>query len=127
MAIIKRVNFIRKYKNNELDLKDATIIKQLKKAGFNDTDIQSLTVKDGHRLARVNGRFKEVSNASRNGMISAEEAYLYFEEKDKNGSWASVDSDNTANPNQIALAKRIRVLDTIFQAQLDAGPITTAP
>ena len=127
MAIIKRVDFIRQYKHIELDLNDAKVIKQLKKTGFDNADIQSLTAKDGHRLAKIRGRFKEVSNASRNGMISAEEAYLYFEEKDKNGSWASVDSDNPANPNQMTLDKRIRVLGAIFQTQLDAGSISTPP
>jgi hypothetical protein len=127
MAIIKRVDFIRKYKNIELDLNDANIVKQLKKTGFNNADIQALALKDGHRLVKVRGRFKEVSNAYRNGMISAEEAYLYFEEKDKNGTWVSIDPDDPDNPNQMALDKRIRMLDSIFQAQLDAGSISTPP
>jgi hypothetical protein len=127
MAIIKRMDFIRHYKNIELDLKDEHIIKQLKKAGFSTQDIQALTMKDGHRLIKNRGNFQEVSNASRNGMISAEEAYLYFEEKDQNGSWASVNSDDLENPNQHSLDKRIRVLGEIFQAQQDKGVISTPP
>jgi hypothetical protein len=125
MAIINRIDFIHKYKNIELDLKDVKIIKELKIAGFNGQDIQVLTLKDGHRLVKIRGNLKVISNAARNGMISAEEAYLYFEEKDRNGSWAAVDSDDLANPNQQSLDKRMRILDAIFQAQQDVARIST--
>ena len=127
MAIIKRVDFIRKYKQIELDLNDTETLKQLKQAGFDANDIRALIAKDGHRLIKVHGRLKEVSNAARNGMINAEEAYLYFEEKDKNGSWVSVDSDNRDNPNQPLLEKRIVVLDNLFQAALNTVPVSTPP
>jgi hypothetical protein len=127
MAIIKRVDFINKYKQIELDLKDDFIIELLKKKGLDNIDIQALIAKDGNRLLKVEGRLKEVSNGIRNGMINAEEAYLYFEEKDNNGSWAMVNSDDTSNPNQKALHKRIDVLDALFQMQLNAVPVSTPP
>ena len=125
MAIIWKDKFTQKYAGVELNLRDKNIVMQLKTAGLGSSDIRALTHKDGYRLAKINGKLKEVLNASRNGKINAEEAYLYFEEKDANGSWASVDSGLVSNPNRMQLDKRIRILGNIFDEQLgsNASPI----
>jgi len=122
MAIVYRSEFIEKYNNIDLDLRQESIAKQLKELGLTQADIHQLTRKDGHRLATVQGKLKEVSNAARNGKINAEEAYLYFEAKDANNSWACVDSGDTNNSNRFELDKRIRVLDRVFARQVSAIP-----
>ena len=127
MAIVERATFIQTYQGIELDLNDGGIVKKLKEIGFDNSDVRALTDKDGHRLAMVGGKLKEVSNAARDGKINAEEAFLYFEEKDANGSWASVDSDDRSNRNRLALDKRLRVLGTMFDAQLNTGSGSSAP
>ncbi len=120
----RRVDFIQRYQNLELDLRDQATTQQLKQAGLSNSDLAALTAKDGHRLAMVNGKLTELTNSERNQQINAEEAYLFFEEKDKNSSWDSVDPDDTANPNRTALTQRIRILGELFEARLVAAADT---
>jgi hypothetical protein len=115
MAELNRAKFTQRYQNIELDLRDSQVIQILKQAGLDNNDLHALTSKDGHRLAFVNGKLKEVSNASRNQKINAEEAYLFFEEKDKNGTWASVNPDDPTNPNRHSLQERIDALSQLFE------------
>lgn len=118
----KRVAFVERYKNLEINLKNTAMISQLKQAGLSTADLRALSAKDGHRLAIANGKLVELSNSERNNQINAEEAYLFFEEKDKNGTWESVDPHNTDNPNRAKLVERIRILGGIFESQLSSVP-----
>lgn len=126
-----RLTFIQRYQGIELDLTDSTTTAQLKQAGLSTADFNELTGKDGHRLQMVGGKLKEVANGARNNKINAEEAYLFFEEKDTNGTWASVDPHNSANPNRLELAKRIQILGNAFEQGLtgasNSGDGTTRP
>ncbi|MGB0847268.1 MAG: hypothetical protein ACPGSM_11120 [Thiolinea sp.] len=116
-----RADFIQRYQNIELDLQDSHIVSQLRQAGLSARDIRELTRKDGHRLVMIDNKLREVSNAGRNNKINAEEAFFFFEEKDKNGTWDSVDPDNPANPNRAALNKRLKILGGAFEKLLAAG------
>ncbi|PIE00090.1 MAG: hypothetical protein CSA79_05265 [Thiothrix nivea] len=116
----RRKEFLQRYANLELDLSSQQVIQKLSQAGLSRRDLRELVSKDGHRLKLINGKLREVANSGRNDKINAEEVFFFFEEKDKNGTWDSVDPDNTANPNQIALVKRIRILGEAFE-QLRAG------
>lgn len=126
MSELMRIDFTRRYSNIELDLQNSNTIQSLQAAGLDHRDIQALTNKDGHRLAFVNGKLKEVANATRNNKINAEEAYLFFEEKDKNGSWASVNPDDFNNPNRFSLQERINALSALFEEHLDDGDISVS-
>lgn len=117
-----RVAFVERYKHLEINLKNTAMVNQLRQAGLSTNDLKALLAKDGHRLAIVGGKLVELSNSERNNQINAEEAYLFFEEKDKNGTWESVDPDNTDNPNRAKLAERIRILGGIFESQLGSTP-----
>lgn len=123
MSELMRIDFTNRYNNIELDLKNPDTIQSLKASGLDNRDINALTNKDGHRLAFVNGKLKEVSNAGRNDKINAEEAYLFFEEKDKNGSWASVNPNDPNNPHRASLQERINALSLLFQQHLGDGGI----
>lgn len=117
----RRAAFLQRYANLELDLSDAQVVKKLTQAGLSRSDLYELTDKDGHRLVMVNGKLREVANTNLNNKINAEEAFFFFEAKDKNGTWDSVDPDNSANPNQMELVKRIRILGEAFEEQLAGG------
>ena len=65
----KRAEFLQRYQNLELDLKDRSVLTQLHQAGLSKSDIRELTRKDGHRLVKINNKLREVANASRNKMI----------------------------------------------------------
>ena len=120
----RRSDFIQRYQGLEIDLRDTVMLKQLQLAGLSNADICALTAKDGHRLALVGNKQVELANSRQNQQINAEEAFLFFEEKDKNGSWDSVDPENTNNPNQQALVDRIRILGEVFESLrlADTGP-----
>ncbi|CAA6817964.1 MAG: Unknown protein [uncultured Thiotrichaceae bacterium] len=122
----RRTEFLQRYATIELDLSNGQVIQQLSQAGLSRTDLRELTSKDGHRLVMISGKLREVANTSRNNRINAEEAFFFFEEKDKNGTWDSVDPDNTNNPNQMELVKRIRILGEAFEQQL-AGNSSSTP
>jgi hypothetical protein len=123
----RRTEFLQRYANLELDLSNAQVIQKLTQAGLSRNDIRELTSKDGHRLKLINGKLREVANSSRNNRIDAEEAFFFFEEKDKNGTWDSVDPHNTDNPNQMELVKRVRILGEAFEQLLTGStsqPVT---
>lgn len=124
----KRAAFLQRYQNIEIDLTDRSVLTQLHQAGLSKRDIRELTKKDGHRLVRINNKLREVANASRNNKLNAEEAFFFFEAKDKNGSWDSVDPDDPANPNRVALKKRLEILGGAFEQLLAAaGNSVTTP
>lgn len=120
----RRTEFLQRYSGLELDLSSNQVIQKLSTAGLSRSDIRELTSKDGHRLVMVSGKLREVANTSRNNKINAEEAFFFFEEKDKNGTWDSVDPDNRDNPNRMALVKRVQILGEAFEQLLSGGTAT---
>lgn len=120
----RRLDFIERYQAIELDLNDEATRKELQQAGFTEADWLAFTEKDGHRLALVGNKLVELANSSRNQKINAEEAYLFFEMKDKNASWDSVDPADPANPHRQALAQRIEIVGNAFERRLGTTPPT---
>ncbi|MGV6809715.1 MAG: hypothetical protein ACWA5U_07555 [bacterium] len=117
MEALSRTDFVKTYQDIELNLQDGKIKKALLEAGLTQHDLYQLSRKDGHRLSLVNGRIIEINNAPRDQKINALEAYLFFEDKDRNGTWSSVTTNNPKNPNDKALKQRIHALRSVFDKQ----------